>query len=71
MRLRYYSTACDFRLRECRVSDDGESKSSKLARLSFNLLNHDEEWSEWEQLLNAKYPLEGLAEEYSSLQYAY
>ena len=51
------------------MSDDGESKSSKLARLSFillTLIRKDEWWSEAEELLNAKYLLEGLDDVYYS-----
>ncbi len=56
------------------MSDDGESKSSKMARLSFillNLIRKDEGPSEMEEILKAKYPLQGLDEEYSSREYAY
>ena len=53
------------------MSDDGESKSSKLTRLSFILLNlrNDEGYSESEAILNAKYPRQGMHEEYSSTEY--
>lgn len=51
------------------MSDDGESKSSKLARLSFillTLIRKGDWWSEAEELLNAKYLLEGMDEVYYS-----
>ena len=70
----YYSTRRELGLRECSVSDDGESKSSKMARLSFillNLIRKDEGPSEMEKILNAKYPVQGLDDEYSSREYAY
>ena len=69
VRLCYYHTQRELELRECSVSDDGESKSSKLARLSFillTLIRKDEWWSEAEELLNAKYLLEGLDDVYYS-----
>ncbi len=70
----YYSTRRELELRECSVSDDGESKSSKMARLSFILLNLIRKYegpSEMEKILNAKYPLQRLDDEYSSREYAY
>jgi len=72
--LRYYCNLRELLLRECSVSDDGESKSSKMARLSFillNLIGKDEGPSEMEKILNAKYPLQGLDEEYLSREYEY
>ena len=51
------------------MSDEGKSNSSKLARLSFILLTliRKDEWcSEAEELLNAKYLLDGLDEVYYS-----
>jgi len=74
VRLYYYSARRELGLRECTVSDDGESKSSKMARLSFilfNFLGKDESSSEFEAILNAKYLLQGLDEEYSSPMFAY
>jgi len=74
VRLPYYPNGYHAVLRECSVSDDGESKSSKLARLSFiliNFLRKDESWSETEAILNAKYPMQDLTEEYPPPQYAY
>lgn len=74
VRLHYYHNVHHTVLRECSVSDDGESKSSKLARLSLILLillRKDEEWSGEEETLNAKYPMQDLREEYSFPQYAY
>jgi len=74
MSLRYYFTLQEFGLRECSVSDDGESQSSNFVRLSFILLNFlrkDEVWSQEDELLNAKYLLQGFDAEYSSLQYAF
>jgi hypothetical protein len=56
------------------VSNDGESKSSKMARLSFillNLIRKDEGPSEVEEILKAKYPLQGLDAEYSCREYTY
>ena len=60
-------------MRECSVSDDGESKSSKLAHLSFillNLLQKDDTLSESESIIKAKYPVQDLAE-YPFPQYAF
>jgi len=74
VRLRYYFARRELVLRECSVSNDGESKSSKMARLSFillNLIKKDEGPSEVEEMLKAKYPLQGLDEEYSCREYTY
>ena len=61
------------------MSDDGEPKvkSSKLARLSFALLNLVRrngracEFEEGRLVLQAKYPIQGLHDEYSSAEYAH
>ena len=58
------------------MADNSEFKSSRLARLSFillNLLRKEETWSELENtwlMLNAKYPMHGLIEECASPLYA-
>jgi len=70
--LRYYFIRSQFYLRECSVSDDGETKSSKLARLSFLLLSlfkRDRDLVDVEEILRTKYQLQGLEEEYTSPDY--
>ena len=71
--LRYYCNQRELLLRECSVSDDGDSKSSKMARLSF-LINHarkEEDSSDIEEILRAKYPMQDLIDEYVPQGYAY
>ena len=54
------------------MSDDGETKSSKLARLSFLLLSlfkRDRDLVDVEEILRTKYQLQGLEEEYTSPDY--
>ncbi|HMK83399.1 MAG TPA: hypothetical protein VK503_06750 [Candidatus Bathyarchaeia archaeon] len=54
------------------MSDDSEyPKSSKLARLSFitHLRKKSENFSEMDEMINAKYPVEDASSEYSILYF--
>jgi len=55
------------------VSDDGETKSSKFARLSFYLLNlftRNRDMFDVEEIIHTKYQLQGLDVEHMSPDYA-
>lgn len=70
----YYSTSLQLWVRECGVSDDGGSQSSKLARLSLtlrNLLADGEARSGAESILIAKYPFQVLDEERGTYNIAF
>jgi len=72
--LRYYCNLRELLLRECSVSDDGESKSSKMARLSFIMINQtgkDDDVSDIEGIIRARYPIHNLIDEYVPQGYAY
>jgi hypothetical protein len=72
VRLRYNATWLYVILRECSVSDDSEyPKFSKLARLSFitHLRKKSENFPESDDVINAKYPVEDVASEYSILYF--
>jgi len=72
VRLSYIATCLYVILRGFGVSDDSEyPKSSKLARLSFitHLRKKSENFSEMDEMSNAKYPVEDVSSEYSILYF--
>ena len=74
VRLRYQSHLREWELREDKMSDDGESKFLKLARLSINLFNivkKNEKTVNSVGTSDSIYPLQSWEDEYPVLQQTY